>query len=79
MKKRKLNWNNLFVLIVFAWSIGVIIFDFLTFTISMFLGHMAAYTWCGFISYGLCWVMLGWSMEEIKEILDKKREKTTRK
>lgn len=75
MKRRKLNWNNLFLLITLIFSSSVIVYDFCIFTIRMLLGKTTAYTWIGFVTYGLCWMMIIYSYEELKEITNKKRNK----
>ena len=75
MKKKKLNWNNLFTLLVFVWSVAVIIYDFCVFTINLFIGKSTMYTWIGFFTYGLCWLMLIWSYEDLKDAANKKRNK----
>lgn len=72
---KKINKNNLVILIVFILSATLIISDFLVITISTILGHTAGWTWFGFITFMAAGIFLDWSYTELKEILDNKKEK----
>lgn len=72
--KKKLNVNNLLLIIVFVISILVIVSDFLIITISTFMGKTAGWTWFGFITFMASWIYLEWSYSELKEIINNKKE-----
>jgi len=73
--KRRLNVDHLMTLIIFAVSLAVVVSDFLVITISTILGHSAGWTWFGFVSFMVAGILLDFSIDELKEILDNKKEK----
>lgn len=75
MKKKKLNWNNLLTLIVFVLSIAFILYDICVLMVATFMGKMAGWTWFGFITFIVCWIFASWSYEDLKDAVNKKRNK----
>lgn len=73
--KRKINWNNLFTLVIFVLSTTLILYDFTILTVATLMGKMAGWTWLGIVTFVACCVLMIWSYEELEEILHNKKEK----
>lgn len=70
--KKKLNKTNLFVLIIFVLSALVIIFDLLAILVTTFMGKTSGWTWFGFISFMVAFILLDLSSRYLDSI---KKEK----
>lgn len=72
--KKKLNKQNLAMVIIFALSLTMIISIFLIITVETLLGKNSYWSWFGFIAFMVSVIFLDWSASYLKEVLDTKKE-----
>ena len=72
--KKKLNKQNLVMIIIFLLSLTLIISDFLVMTVGTLLGKNPAWSWFGFVTFMAAGIFLDWSISYLKEVLDTKKE-----
>jgi len=68
MKKRKIKWLNVIKLIVFIFCVYMILHDVYMLTIHSYItGNMYGWTWIGFITFILFFIVAGMIYEDFEE------------
>lgn len=68
MKRRKIKWLNVIKALGFVGCIGVILHDMYMITIHGWVtGYMASWTWLGFITFIMAFVIAGTIYEDFEE------------
>lgn len=63
--------ERLAYLVLFLFSIGVVVYDFVFITVGTILGNSPAWTWFGFIGFIFAGVCIDISYDKIKDYIKK--------